>query len=177
MKIYTKTGDSGETFLYGGKKVFKNHLRINACGSVDELNSVLGMVLVKLHDERMEKFINNVQKDLFSIGANLSGALVKLESLDKRVSEMEEVIDNLDKDLPPLNNFILPEGTEISTLLFFARAVGRRAERELVALSLAEKIDKNIIVYLNRLSDLLFVIGRYLNYKAGITETVWKKRS
>jgi cob(I)alamin adenosyltransferase len=133
------------------------------------------MVLSKLHDKRMEAFINNVQKDLFTIGANLSGAPVQLDNLGKRVGEMEKVIDSLDKELPPLTHFILPEGTEAATLIFFARAVARRAERELVALSVAEKIDKNIIIYLNRLSDLLFVIGRYINYKAGLTETVWKE--
>jgi cob(I)alamin adenosyltransferase len=175
MKIYTKTGDDGFTSFYSGKRVIKSHLRVSVYGLIDELNSVLGMILVKLHDERTEKFINSVQKDLFTIGANLSGAPVRIDSLAKRVSEMEKVIDSLDKELPPLKNFILPEGTEASTFLFFGRAVTRRAERELVALSLEEKVDKDIIVYLNRLSDLLFVIGRYLNYKAGVTETVWKK--
>lgn len=175
MKIYTKTGDRGETSLYGGKRVVKSHLRVSVYGSVDELNSVLGVVLAKLDDKRVETFINEVQKDLFSIGSNLAGSPNKLERLQQRVEEMEKIIDSLSGELPPLSHFILPEGTEAASLIFFARAVVRRAERELVALSCQEKIDKNIIVYLNRLSDLLFVVARYLNFKAGFKETIWKE--
>lgn len=176
MKIYTKTGDSGNTSLYGGKRVPKSHLRVNAYGSIDELNSILGIVLAKLNNKKIEVFVNEVQRDLLSIGSNLSGAPVSLGKISQRVEEMENVIDSLDKELPKLSNFILPEGTETACFLFFARAVARRAERELVALTNEESVDGNIIAYLNRLSDLLYVVARYLNYKAGVTETVWKGR-
>jgi len=175
MKIYTKIGDDGTTSLYGGKRILKSHLRVNAYGSIDELNSILGVVLAAIHDGRVEKFINQVQKDLFLIGSSLAKGPVNLERLNQRVEEIEKVIDSLSAELPPLSNFILPEGTEAAALIFFARAIGRRAERELVALSLEEEINKNIIIYLNRLSDLLFVIARYLNFKAGVTETIWKE--
>lgn len=176
MKIYTKTGDSGHTSLYGGKRVPKSHLRVNAYGSIDELNSILGIVLAKLNNKKIEVFVNEVQRDLLSIGSNLSGAPVNLGKISQRVEEMENVIDSLDKELPKLSNFILPEGTEAACFLFFARAIARRAERELVALTKEETVDGNIIAYLNRLSDLLYIVARYLNYKAGVTETVWKGR-
>lgn len=177
LKIYTKTGDSGETSLYGGKRVLKNNIRIEAYGSIDELNSLLGIVSSLLADKRAEGFINQIQKDLFLIGSSLAGAKVSIERLKTRVIEMEKVIDSLDAELPKLNNFILPEGTERATFVYFARAVARRAERELVALSLQEPVDKRILIYLNRLSDLLFILGRYLNFKSGVTETIWKEKS
>ena len=174
MKIYTKKGDLGETSLFGGKRVPKNHLRIKAYGSIDELNSFLGIVLAKLQDTRAEEFINKIQKDLFIIGSHLAGSLITIDPLTERTKEMEKVIDNLDGELPPLKNFILPEGTEKSTYLYFARAVARRAERELIELSLQEEVDSKVRIYLNRLSDFLFVLARYLNFKSGVTETVWK---
>lgn len=177
QKIYTKTGDSGETSLYGGKRVLKNNIRVVAYGSVDELNSLLGIVSAKLADKRVEEFISQIQNDLFLIGSHLAGAGVSIDRLKKRIEEMEKLIDTLDKELPELRNFILPEGTEESTLLYFARSVGRRVERELVTLKSQEKVDKNILMYLNRLSDLLFVLGRYLNFKSGIIETIWKGNS
>jgi len=174
MKIYTRTGDDGQTSLFGGIRVPKNDLRIQAYGSIDELNSLLGIVLSKLADRRAEEFINQIQKDLFLIGSHLAYADISTAGLTKRVKEMEKVIDSIDRELPELKNFILPEGTERSALLFFSRAVARRAERKLVALSFQEKVDKQALIYLNRLSDFLFVLGRYLNFKSGITETVWK---
>lgn len=174
MKIYTKKGDLGETSLFGGKRVPKNHIRIRAYGSIDELNSLLGIVLAKLQDSRAEAFINQIQKDLFIIGSHLAGSLITIDLLTERTKEMEKVIDNLDGELPPLKNFILPEGTEKSTYLYYARAVARRAERELIELSLQEEVDSKVRIYLNRLSDFLFVLARYLNYKSGVTETVWK---
>lgn len=177
VKIYTKTGDSGKTSLYGGIRVSKHDIRVNAYGAIDELNSLLGIVSAKLADKRVEEFISQIQSDLFLIGSHLAGAGVSLDRLKSRVEEMEKLIDKLDKELPELRNFILPEGTEESTFLYFARSVGRRAERELVTLSSQEKVDKNILMYLNRLSDLLFVLGRYLNFKSGIIETIWKEKS
>lgn len=174
MKIYTKKGDLGETSLFGGKRVPKNNIRIKAYGSIDELNSLLGIVLAKLQDRRAEEFINQIQKDLFIIGSHLAGSSISIDSLSTRTTDMEKVIDSLDGELPELKNFILPEGTEKSTYLYYARAVARRAERELIELSQQEEVDKKIRIYLNRLSDFLFILARYLNYKSGVTETVWK---
>lgn len=174
MAIYTRTGDKGETSLFGGKRLPKSHARIEAYGSLDELNSLLGVVLSNLNDPRVAGFINQIQKDLFIIGSHLAGSRVSIDSLKERVEEMEKVIDKLDMELPKLTNFILPEGIEKATLIFYARSVGRRAERELVALSSEEDIDMRIHAYLNRLSDLLFILGRYINFKAGIKETIWK---
>lgn len=174
VKIYTKTGDKGETSLFGGKRIPKNHARIETYGAIDELNSLLGIVISKLADKRAEEFLNQVQKDLFLIGGHLAGAKVNIAGLSYRVKNFEEVIDSLDSELPELKNFILPEGTERATFLFYARAVTRRVERELVSLSVSEEIDSKVLVYFNRLSDFLFVLARYLNYKSGFAESVWK---
>ncbi len=174
MRIYTRTGDKGETSLFGGKRVPKNHLRIAAYGSIDELNSLLGVVVAKIQDVRFEGYINLIQKDLFLIGSHLAGAKINLNVLPKKVEEIEGIIDNLTYELPELHNFILPEGTETASFLFLARAVTRRAERELVSLLTIEEFDERILVYLNRLSDFLFVLARYINFKEGLKETVWK---
>lgn len=174
MTIYTRTGDKGETSLFGGKRVFKNHLRVNAIGLLDELNSLLGVVVSKLQNKKAEESINQIQKDLFLISSYLAGTSISFAILSQRVARMEKVIDSLDKQLTKLSNFILPEGTESAAFLYFARSVARRAERELVALSTKEKVAKEVLIYMNRLSDLLFILARYLNFKAGITETVWK---
>lgn len=174
MKIYTKTGDKGTTSLYGGKRVKKNHPRIKVCGSIDELNSLLGVALTKLEDKKVKEFIEQVQKDLFLIGTNLSDAPANLDIFSQRVEEMEKYIDEFSEKLPKLKNFILPRGNEAACYLFFARAVARRLERELVALSDKESVDEKILVYFNRLSDLLFVMGRYVNFKKGTEEEIWK---
>lgn len=173
-KIYTRSGDKGETSLFGGKRVFKNHLRVNAYGSIDELNSLLGVVVAKIKDKRAEEFINQIQKDLFRLNSHLAGSNINLEVLTQRVKDMEKIIDTLDKEMPNLSNFILPEGTEAATLLFFGRAICRRAERELVALLREETVNERLLAYLNRLSDFLFILARFMNFKAGRTETIWK---
>lgn len=174
LKIYTKTGDSGKTSLYGGKRVFKNDIRVNAYGTVDELNSLLGVALSKITEEKIWKFIWDIQKDLFSIGSFLAGAKIDLAVLSLRVDEMEQMIDWADAQLPELKNFILPAGVESATFLFYARAVARRCERVIVTLIQKEPLDKKLLIYFNRLSDLLFELGRYLNFKSGIKETIWK---
>ena len=174
-KIYTRSGDKGKTSLYGGKRLFKNHLRLNAYGSIDELNSVLGVILSKLNDKRVEEFVNQIQKDLFRIGSYLAGAGITISSLVVRVDEMEEVIDSLQKQLPQVSHFILPEGTESASYLYLSRAIARRAEREIVSLSLAEKVDEKVLMYFNRLSDFLYITARYLNFKAGIKESIWQE--
>jgi cob(I)alamin adenosyltransferase len=174
VKIYTRTGDLGDTSLFGGKRVPKNNIRINAYGSVDELNSLLGVVISKSQDQRVLEYINDIQKDLFLISGCLSGAKLPINGLASRVEEFENIIDELEKSLPEIHNFILPQGSECSALLFYARAVARRAERNIVALSEKEQLDNKIIIYMNRLSDLLYVVGRYVNHKSGLKETIWK---
>lgn len=176
LKIYTRTGDRGQTSLYGGKRVSKNHIRVNAYGTIDELNSLLGIVLSLPLEEKIEGFLRLIQSDLFTIGGYLAGANVSLQEIKRRVSEMETLIDWMDKDLPPLKNFILPTGTQTGSFLFFARAVARRCERELIALSEKEKIADEIFMYMNRLSDLLFMMARYTNHKHGVAETLWKSK-
>lgn len=174
MTIYTRTGDSGETSLYAGIRVLKSSLRVSSYGTVDELNSLLGVALSKINEEKISKFIGCIQKDLFSIGSFLAGANVDLSVLSTRVVEMEQIIDWVDQKLPELKNFILPAGCETATLLFYTRSVARRCERVLVELNQKEPIDKKILIYFNRASDLLFELARYLNFKSGIKETIWK---
>jgi cob(I)alamin adenosyltransferase len=174
MKIYTKTGDSGQTSLYGGKRVSKNNIRVNAYGAIDELNSLLGVISSENKEIKTSKFVNEIQQDLFLIGSYLAGAGVDIVVLTNKVGKMEEFIDGIDKEIPKLKNFILPKGNKISALFFYARAVARRSERDVVLLSKTEKIDDSIIVYLNRLSDLLFVFARYINHKNRVKESVWK---
>lgn len=176
VKIYTKTGDEGRTSLYGGKRVFKNNIRVNAYGTVDELNSLLGVVFSKIKDEKITDFVGKIQEDLFLIGASLAGAKSDLSILKSRVAEMEKTIDWADEKLPELKNFILPAGTESASLLFYCRAVARRCERVLVKLDQKEQIDKKLLIYFNRLSDLLFEMARYLNFKASVKETIWKRK-
>lgn len=176
LKIYTRTGDRGQTSLYGGKRVPKNHVRVNAYGTIDELNSLLGIVLSSSLEKKIENFLHIIQSDLFTIGGYLAGANVSLQEIKKRVGEMEKLIDWMDTDLPILKNFILPTGVETGSFLFFARAVARRSERELVALSEKEEVADEIFIYINRLSDLLFVMGRFVNHKHGVAETPWKSK-
>ncbi len=176
MRIYTKTGDEGKTSLYGGKRVFKNEIRVNTYGTIDELNSLLGVALSKIKDKKASNFLGKIQEDLFLIGASLAGARTDLSILRSRVAEMEVMIDWADAQLPTLKNFILPAGVESATLLFFCRAVARRCERELVRLDQKEPVDPKFLIYINRLSDLLFELARYLNFKKSIKETIWKRK-
>lgn len=174
LKIYTKTGDKGDTSLYGGKRVPKKHIRVDAYGSVDELNSLLGIAVVKLDDQKIKKQIETIQKDLFAVGSNLAGAENDITFLGKRIKEMEAGIDEMSEILPPLNNFILPQGTESAVFLYYSRAVVRRAERAIISLDRREQVDETILQYFNRLSDLLFILARFINFKAGMKETIWK---
>ncbi|MBI2981333.1 MAG: cob(I)yrinic acid a,c-diamide adenosyltransferase [Deltaproteobacteria bacterium] len=182
-KIYTKTGDLGETGLFGGSRVKKSHPRIVAYGTVDELNAVLGQVRSKNDDPSLHKFLERVQSDLFHIGALL--ATPDREKItrrgvsclgEKEVRFLEETIDHYDRELSPLTNFILPGGTEIAAGFHIARTVCRRAEREVVSLMEREEIDPSILVYLNRLSDLFFVLARWVNMKKRVADSPWEKR-
>ncbi len=181
MSIYTKFGDKGKTSLYAGKTVSKGSLRVNAYGTVDELNSYLGVVLSNVKDKKLKDKINTLQKDLFEVGASLASPVgFKDKNLSKylsqKVLEFEKEIDNLTKKLPKLENFILPGGGRPGAGLHFARTLVRRAERRVVELSEKEKINKDIIVFLNRLSDLLFMYARDINYKQKEKEIKWTTR-
>ncbi|MBM3327561.1 MAG: cob(I)yrinic acid a,c-diamide adenosyltransferase [Calditrichaeota bacterium] len=182
MKIYTKTGDKGETTLLRGGRVSKGSLRIQTCGAVDELNSVIGWIrsqdVMADIDDRLER----VQRDLFVIGADLTAPMesVKQNNEVLRLAEgsqtfLEHSIDLLDAQLPALKHFILPGGTSVATALHIARAVCRRAECLVVELTGVNKINPAIMVYLNRLSDYLFVAARYANFSAGREDVKWQE--
>ncbi|HXV65894.1 MAG TPA: cob(I)yrinic acid a,c-diamide adenosyltransferase [Nitrosopumilaceae archaeon] len=177
MKIYTKTGDDGSTGLQGGTRLSKSHLRIIAYGAVDEINVILGIILAdKIHND-ITIMLKKIQNDLFVVGSDLSNP--NLSNKKNRISEemvkkLENNIDVLEKDLPQLTNFILPGGDRFASLVHLARAVTRRAETNVVSLYEIEEINVNCIKYLNRLSDLFFVIARTINKRAGIEDIIWK---
>lgn len=179
MKIYTKTGDLGETSLLGGMRVPKDHLRVSAYGDVDETNAALGAVRA-LAEEPLERLLLAIQKDLFAIGAQLADPTheaaakrTKAAVTAAHVRRLEKAIDAREAKLPPLRSFVLPGGTPAASLLHQARTVCRRAERSVVTLAREADVDPRIIVYLNRLSDLLFVIARVENHRAGFAEHRW----
>ena len=186
IKVYTKTGDNGTTGLFSGERVPKHHIRIKAYGTVDELNSSLGLVflcLEKKDDENtfseIKVLIRGIQNDLFDLGADLSTPISKVKQnykplriTKKQINRIEKSIDKYNKQLKPLNSFILPGGSEAATLLHLSRTVARRAERDVSLLSCEEEINKNSLVYLNRLSDLLFVLSRVLN-ENGLNDVLW----
>ena len=179
MKIYTKTGDTGDTSLFGGQRVPKDALRIEAYGTVDELNSVLGMAVADITDREIKEILTSIQNKLFEVGADLATP----RSLDRRqvrrivpkdAQHLEKLIDTAEAKLQPLKVFILPGGSQSAARLHFARTVCRRAERVVVRLSRNEEIGEGIVVYLNRLSDLLFVLARLANQVANVPEVKWK---
>lgn len=177
MKIYTKTGDEGTTALRGGKRVSKSHFRIKTYGGIDEVNSILGIILANKLDDDLRLILTKIQNELFVAGADLSNP--NLNDKSTRISSelinfLEEKIDELEKELSPISNFILPGGTNISAHLHLARTVTRRTETLAVELSEREPINKNCIKYLNRLSDLLFVIARVINKRNKTPDIVWK---
>ena len=179
MGIYTRFGDKGKTSLYGGKTVSKGSLRIDAYGSIDELNSWVGVVVSETRDVKIKKELLVIQNDLFEIGASLASTIENKKYqgyFGKRVKEFEERIDTLTKKLPELSNFILPGGGRSGSRLHIARTVCRRAERRVAQLSEKEKVNEEILIYINRLSDLLFTFARYTNYKEKKKEIVWKTR-
>jgi cob(I)alamin adenosyltransferase len=180
MKIYTKTGDTGNTSLFGGQRVPKDALRIDAFGSVDELNSALGVVLSDVSDAELKKVINKIQNTLFEVGADLATPRSIEKTNVRRIKpddakELESVIDTLEQRLEPLTSFVLPGGSKTASGLHVARTVCRRAERAVVRLSREEETGEGILVYLNRLSDLLFVLARWSNKMANIPEIPWNK--
>ena len=173
MKIYTRTGDRGETSLFGGARVPKNDPRIDAYGTVDELNSCLGLVLAAAPDAQLLE----VQRDLFEIGAHLaSPGTSRFAGVEtSRIEALERGIDAMEAELAPLKSFILPGGTVAAAQLHVARTVCRRAERLVVALHDEDPATQSSIAYLNRLSDYLFVAARYANLKAGVDDVPWTR--
>lgn len=181
MKIYTKTGDSGMTSLFGGTRVSKDDARIEAYGCADELNSCLGIARSFKPPEDLDRILLEIQNDLFVLGADLasprtvgSGAVPRIEPSD--IARLEGHIDRCEESLEPLASFIVPGGSSIAAHLHQARTVCRRAERLVVKLSKDQPIGTDLIVYLNRLSDLLFVMARVANARAGQSESPWKGR-
>lgn len=181
MKIYTKTGDDGTTGLFGGERVTKDAVRIDAYGTVDELNGVIGIVRSNSNDKKLDSYLHEIQNDLFKLGADLATPMnvtndhiVRIHSKDS--AKLEKWIDELDAELPALTNFILPGGHHSAAYLHLARNVCRRAERLTVSLSRKEPVGSEVLVYLNRLSDFLFVLARWVNLRQGIAEIKWEKR-
>lgn len=180
-RIYTRTGDRGETGLFGGGRVHKSHPRVEAYGDVDELNAALGVALTSLDDEEVRNRVASVQPDLFAIGAHLATPRAEdgkqhphLPELPHgRAAEFEGWIDQADAELPQLFNFVLPGGVPGAAALHLARTICRRAERRIIALDALESVDPEIVVYLNRLSDLLFQFARLANHRAGAGDTLW----
>ena len=185
MKIYTKTGDKGETGLYGGKRVRKDNLRVAAYGDIDETNAAIGIARSYISEgssgsRELLNFIDSsletVQNKLFAVGANLAGSEDPNFSVkDADLEYLERCIDHMDEHVQPIKAFILPFGTDLSARLHLARTVARRAERSLVALSASEQVDPNVLAYSNRLSDFLFSLARYANKAQGVPDTLWKK--
>ena len=179
MKIYTKGGDTGETSLFDNTRVSKADVRVDAYGEVDELNACLGAARAALDDVDLEQIVVLLQQELFAVGARLAdpaariaGRVVKAAVAADAVQRMEQTIDRLEQELPPLRRFILPGGATSGALLHLSRTICRRAERRVVALG-PDAVDPIIVIYLNRLSDLLFVMARVANRRAGIIEIEW----
>jgi len=171
MGIYTKKGDKRETCLYNGLRVSKHSLRIDAIGLIDEVNSYLG-IICSVAGSGLKIRLREVQKDLFTIGSILAGSKLKL--LANKTKKLEEEIDKIENTLPVLKNFVLPGGGQIGAQLHYVRALVRKAERLVVGLSKNEKVEREIVIYLNRLSDYFFILARRENKIRGHKEEVWK---
>lgn len=182
MAIYTKTGDKGKTSLFSNERVWKDDLRIEAYGTIDELNSVLGICesITKSSNakqQQISRIISEIQSDLLSIGSTLAdrnGRIIDID-LNERITIFEQEIDKMTQCMPALSNFILPGGTMLSSILHLARSVARRAERRLVSLNRKELIDETILVYVNRLSDLLFTAARFANFSEKKKDVIWQR--
>jgi cob(I)alamin adenosyltransferase len=182
MKIYTRTGDAGETALFGGGRVPKHDARVGAYGDVDELNAAIGVALATPPPDLEPELLDAIQRDLFAIGGQLASpdpakvakALAKARLDDARVVALEAAIDRADREIPPLTAFVLPGGTPKAAALHVARTVCRRAERSVVALHRSQGgVPPIVLAYLNRLSDLLFTLARLANGRAGVADRTW----
>ncbi len=180
MKIYTRTGDDGTTGLFGGPRVRKDALRVEAYGDVDELNSALGVAREELPGDDLRALVDSLQSELFTVGAELATPdttrnVPRVSPL--QVERMEREIDRLETELPEMRNFILPGGSRAGAALHLCRTICRRAERKVVQLAAQETVTAEALAYLNRLSDLLFVMARAANLRAGGQEIPWKPSS
>src|SRR3989337_396155 len=183
MPIYTKTGDRGKTSLFSGKRVWKHDLRVEAYGTVDELNPILGLALAALPHKKnkqiayLRDLILEVQKSLFYIGSYFADLPDTLEEIDLigKTNRFEKEIDLMTNKMPKLANFIFLDGGLAGSFLQNARAIARRAERQIVKLSKKEKIDVRLLKYINRLSDLFFTMARYANHIEGKKERIWER--
>ena len=177
MKIYTKTGDEGKTSLFDNSRVWKSDERISSYGTIDELNSILGIAISLDLDSEIKEILVKIQNDLFIVGSDLANpdmSNTKIRTTEDMVEFLEDKIDTLEVELPDLVSFILPGGTLSSSILHLSRTVSRRSETHVVALSQKEEINKISCVYLNRLSDLLFILARIINKRKDIADIVWK---
>ena len=178
MKIYTRKGDSGQTSLIDGDMVNKHNLSVDAYGTIDELNSFLGLLKDYIKDDKIKDILNNIQIKLFSIGSILASGKnqnisekVKIEKKDVEYIELE--IDRFNKDLPELKNFVIPGGHKTSSYSHVCRSICRRAERKISELNNKSSVDSNILAYVNRLSDFFFVLSRFLKYSDNVSESHW----
>ena len=177
MKIYTKTGDDGKTSLFDNTRVWKSHERIMSHGGVDELNSALGIALSLDLDTEIKSILIKIQNDLFIVGSDLANpdmSKTKIRTTEGMIKYLEEKIDELESELPELINFVIPGGTLLASILHMSRTITRRVETHVIALSQNNKVSKNASIYLNRLSDLLFVLARSVNKRKNISDTIWK---
>lgn len=181
FRIYTKTGDTGETGLFGGSRVLKSHIRVDAYGTVDELNAFIGLLHDSLDEEPVRDLLRQVQHRLFSIGATLASDPAGEYAMPPDIREsdiglLEDAMDAMDDQLPELKNFILPGGFPTVSLCHVCRTVCRRAERTTVALHELDPVEPLVLQYLNRLSDYFFLLARYIGHQAGAAEIVWTPR-
>ena len=177
MKIYTKTGDEGKTSLFDNSRVWKSDERIMSYGAVDELNSSIGIALSLELDNEIKEILIKIQNDLFIVGSDLANpnmADKKIRTTEEMIIFLEQKIDLLEPQLKPLTSFILPGGTLLASILHLSRTISRRAETHVVALSKTEDINKEAVIYLNRLSDLMFILARIVNNRKKMPDIIWK---
>jgi cob(I)alamin adenosyltransferase len=180
VKIYTKTGDQGQTGLIGGTRVPKDHARVAAYGDIDEMNAAIGLAKAHTRDARLSTLLGEIQRDLFALGAQLADPTAKVGAKKAkaaitaaRIRRLEKAIDRREAALPPLTAFILPGGAPLGASLHLARTICRRAERAIVTLARGEAVDARVLAYVNRLADLLFVLARFENQRSGEPEDRW----
>ena len=185
-RVYTRVGDDGKTALIGGDRVSKAHLRIDSYGTVDEFNAILGLVVTSFESdkmkERLEPVIQRIQNECFNLGCQLATPVIDKQSSMPRIEQrhidaLEKEIDSFNEGLPELTSFVLPGGGKVSSFLHLARTVCRRAERQVVLLMQEEEVGEFVLEYLNRLSDLLFVLSRYTAFETGHKELLWQSKT